>query len=233
MDKSAEKWLKDYESAERLVQNVSQNLNERSKYPKSSTNYSKLSSNIRNAISNLDTSANALARGLDETRAKANITQQEFNRRQNLLNQLRRNQKQFEQALRDDSSSQKDALMYGGSSEINETVGENRDTEGIGSEQLLHMHDRVIAEQDQGLETLSHIIKNQRQIALTIGNEVDRQNDMMDSMGNRMDQVHDRLIRETKHVRLISFKSGTCGLWMIIVLLLIAIIVIAAIPKVK
>ena len=35
--------------------------------------------------------------------------------------------------------------MYGGTSEINERVGENRDTEGISSEQLMHMHDRIIA----------------------------------------------------------------------------------------
>ena len=47
--------------------------------------------------------------------------------------------------------------MYGGSSEINETIGENRDTEGIGSEQLLHMHDRIIA--GKSLTGLQHLLK--------------------------------------------------------------------------
>lgn len=54
---------------------------------------------------------------------------------------------------------------------------------------------------------------------------------MIDSMEDKMDRIHERLVKETKNIRLIDRASGTCGLWMLIVLLLIAIIVIVAIPK--
>lgn len=42
MSKSSEKWLTEYESIERLVQTISKNLNERSKFPSSSSNYRKV-----------------------------------------------------------------------------------------------------------------------------------------------------------------------------------------------
>ncbi len=42
MSKSSEKWLSDYETIERLVQTISKNLNERIKYPSSSSNYNKV-----------------------------------------------------------------------------------------------------------------------------------------------------------------------------------------------
>ena len=42
MSKSSEKWLSDYETIERLVQSISKNLNERIKYPSSSSNYNKV-----------------------------------------------------------------------------------------------------------------------------------------------------------------------------------------------
>jgi len=44
---SSEKWLNDYKTIERLVQTISQNLSERSKYPKTSSNYGKISLSVR------------------------------------------------------------------------------------------------------------------------------------------------------------------------------------------
>ena len=53
---------------------------------------------------------------------------------------------------------------------------ENDFTNNLSSNQLMAQHDQIMAQQDRGLDTLSHIISNQKQIALTIGNEVDKQN---------------------------------------------------------
>lgn len=50
-------------------------------------------------------------------------------------------------------------------------------------------------------------------------------------MGEKTVLLQTRIEKETKGIRLVSRKSATCGLWMLVVFLLIAIIVIAAIPK--
>ncbi len=58
-------------------------------------------------------------------------------------------------------------------------------TAQMSSDQLLAYQERVLADQDRGLENLSAIIGNQKRIATTIGSEVDRQNVMIDSMGKK------------------------------------------------
>jgi hypothetical protein len=60
-------------------------------------------------------------------------------------------------------------------------------TVNMSSDQLFAYQERVLADQDKGLETLSAIIGNQKRIATTIGNEVERQNVMIDSMGKHKD----------------------------------------------
>ena len=44
-------------------------------------------------------------------------------------------------------------------------------TAAMSNEQVLQYQDRMIADQDRGLENLSAIIGNQKRIATTIGNE--------------------------------------------------------------
>ncbi len=88
-----------------------------------------------------------------------------------------------------------------------------------------------LKEQDRGLDTLAHVIRNQKQIASTIGTEVDRQNVLIDSMGDKIDRLQDRIVDETKRIRFIDKKSTTCGIWFVIFILFLAIIIIVAIPK--
>ncbi len=57
-------------------------------------------------------------------------------------------------------------------------------TAAMSNEQVLQYQDRMIADQDRGLENLSAIIGNQKRIASTIGNEVDRQNGKRTEIAN-------------------------------------------------
>jgi syntaxin 8 len=106
---------------------------------------------------------------------------------------------------------------------------ETDETRDLHADQILLNHDAIIAQQDRGLEALSGIVKSQKYIANTIGSEINRQNVMIDDMGDKMDNVNDRLINNTQKIRFVDRKSSTCGIWLLIVFLLIAIIVIAAI----
>ena len=101
-------------------------------------------------------------------------TQKEFSRCCGLVNQLKTNEIQYDKYLRDDVSSFEN--NQNSSSSLWGDVNENQFTNNLSSDQLLAQHDHIIAQQDRGLDTLSHIISNQKQIALTIGSEVDRQN---------------------------------------------------------
>jgi len=238
MDRSSE-WLKFYDSVVLVANTISKHLADRNKYPKSSTTYRKLTVSARSLLGKLSADVVALSRALDEASNQGALTQPEITRRVAQINKLKTSEKQFEQTLRDGStSSQSRDGLFGGmaSSSANadldaNTVIETSETNVFSSDQLLQHHDRILLEQDRGLDTLTGIVRNQRHVATTIGNEVDRQNVLIDNMGDKMEQVHERLVDGTKKMRLIDRTSGTCGLWMIVILLFVAILVILFIPK--
>lgn len=67
-------------------------------------------------------------------------------------------------------------MLLPNSSEMDDLINENAYTRDISSDQLLLQQDKILVDQDKGIETLSTIIRSQKQIAITIGNEVDKQN---------------------------------------------------------
>ncbi|XP_035695577.1 syntaxin-8-like [Branchiostoma floridae] len=86
-------------------------------------------------------------------------------------------------------------------------------------------------EQDQGLDVLSTIIARQKQLGQAIGDEVDLQNELIDDIQTGVAKTDARLLKETRHVKIVDKKSANCGMIVVIVLLLIAIVVVACIPK--
>ena len=58
--------------------------------------------------------------------------------------------------------------------------------------------------------------------------EVTQQNDLIDDIDDRVENVNQRLLDTTSNVRVVSKKDRTCGYWVIILLLAIAIIAVLA-----
>ena len=58
--------------------------------------------------------------------------------------------------------------------------------------------------------------------------EVTQQNDLIDDIDDRVENVNQRLLDTTSNVRVVSKRDKTCGYWVIILLLAIAIIAVLA-----
>ena len=58
--------------------------------------------------------------------------------------------------------------------------------------------------------------------------EVTQQNDLIDDIDDRVENVNQRLLDTTGNIRVVSKKDRTCGYWVIILLLAIAIIAVLA-----
>jgi len=106
---------------------------------------------------------------------------------------------------------------------------EAQHTRGHSVPQLREQQYQIIEEQDRGLEALSEVISRQKQIATVIGSEVDYQNDLIEDITDHVDRTRDRLVGETGRVRTIDSKDKTCGYWIVIIVLLLAIVIIASI----
>ncbi|KAJ8318316.1 hypothetical protein KUTeg_003407 [Tegillarca granosa] len=87
---------------------------------------------------------------------------------------------------------------------------EPEEFQGVSNEAIRQQQQHIIREQDQGLESLSHVIARQKEMATDIGNEVDSQNVLIDEITDHVDRTGERLIKETRHIRIVDRKSNTC-----------------------
>ena len=59
-----------------------------------------------------------------------------------------------------------------------------------------------------------------------IFNEITQQNDLIDDIDDRVENVNQRLINTNDNISVVSKKDRTCGYWIIILILFIAIVVV-------
>ncbi|XP_030380112.1 syntaxin-8 [Scaptodrosophila lebanonensis] len=87
----------------------------------------------------------------------------------------------------------------------------------------------MMKQQDNSLEVLSATISRQREIATRLGNEVEDQNTILDNLANSMDRVDTRVQVETRSLSQVNRRDGTCGYWIVIIALFLAILVVVLI----
>ncbi|KAG9468503.1 hypothetical protein GDO78_022595, partial [Eleutherodactylus coqui] len=88
---------------------------------------------------------------------------------------------------------------------------EPEETQGLGIGELRQHQQRMIAEQDAGLDALSSIISRQKQMGYDIGNELDEQNEIIDDLTNLVENTDTKVRHQTRRVKLVDQKSGSCG----------------------
>ncbi|KAL1780909.1 syntaxin-8 [Sigmodon hispidus] len=107
---------------------------------------------------------------------------------------------------------------------------EPEETRGLGFDELRQQQQKIIQEQDTGLDALSSIISRQKQMGQEIGNELDEQNEIIDDLANLVENTDEKLHTEARRVTLVDRKSTSCGMVMVILLLLVATVVVAVWP---
>ncbi|XP_061181988.1 syntaxin-8-like [Saccostrea echinata] len=232
---ASDTWLAEYDACARLGQTLMENITERNKHSRTSSQYTKLSAHIRVSMKQFTQSLNKLKQNLVRASSSYHITQREVERRQMMMDNLTTKEKQIDQAFKNEASASRSSLMGGGASGFGGrdpwgVRDEPEEYEGMDNQGIAQQQQTIIQEQDRGLESLSKVISRQKQMAIDIGNEVDSQNDLIDDIGDHMDQTKTRLIKETRHIRIVDRKSATCAYWVAIILIFIAIIVILIVP---
>ncbi|XP_059476354.1 syntaxin-8 [Neocloeon triangulifer] len=218
IDVDSDPWQSELRGCENLSYEITEFLSTRSREPNRTTdNYARLSTNIRVRLKQFSVQIQQLENGP----LPRLITGEERERRmrevETLKSRLVRLQNQFEDRVNHPRIPE----YAEQSSSIQRPFGE-----ASGAIEIKGQMKTLEEEQDKGLEALSKIVSRQKQIAETIGGEVETQNEILDDLAVRIDSTDTNLVTETRHVAIIDRKDATCGYWVIIILLLIAIIVV-------
>ncbi|XP_064637880.1 syntaxin-8-like [Lineus longissimus] len=226
-------WLKQYESCSRHGQELMEMVNEKKVQERQGANTAKISSQIRNGIKQFSQDFNKLRQDLIRT---ANyISSRESEIRQAMLDKLATQEKRLQQAMSNDGPGSGRAgllgpAQYGGASGLSHDPWQDNTANDMSIGEIRDQQQTMIKEQDDGLDALHQVVLRQKMMASDIGNELDVHNDLIDDITDHTDRTNERLIKETRHIKIVDKKSNTCCYWVVAILLFIAIVVIAVVP---
>lgn len=226
-------WEKEFESANKLHIDLLGILGERDQLPKNSQAYGKLSYQLRQNQNQLLSETQSLKAHLERLSDRKQLTFREKERRNLLIEDLISKHRQIQETIKISSIAVRNDLLSGNQMYAATQVPSTSSgmDEYVQPEEMKQIQAKVLAEQDKGLETLSEIIRRQKQMAHAIGDEVESQNDIIDNIADHVDLTRDQMARQTTQINLVERKDRTCGYWVVIISLFLAIVILASIPK--
>ncbi|KAA0713125.1 Syntaxin-8 [Triplophysa tibetana] len=233
---SQDSWSQNYDATCRMTQEIAENTHERNRQQRTGGNPAKLNMTLRASLQKLKQNVAQLRENLMRDAAQRHIMQAEADRRQNLVDDLSTREKRLNAFFKGDITEEersRSTLMTGnraGATVNPWVVNETEETRGLSFGEIRQQQQQIVEAQDAGLDALAAVISRQKQMGQEIGNELDEHNEIIDDITQLVDKTDSRIKHETHKVKLVENKSASCGMQVVIVLLLIAIIVVAVWP---
>ncbi|XP_054153955.1 syntaxin-8-like isoform X2 [Oppia nitens] len=230
---TSDQWLTDYDIIDENGNELMHKISQRNQFPKNSIAFSRTDIQVQQMMKNFSQRLSQLQQQLIQNSKSNQLTTAEMERRQRLVDNLNYRYKQMEISLANPDADRSALLgnqsqsIYGTNGNQDIERGETTADRNLTSQQYQQQRQLLMREQDKGLESLSEIIERQKHLAQGISSEIDIQNEIIDDIGDAMDQTNDRLLRNTRNIRKVGLKSGTCCYWVIITLLFVAIITVS------
>lgn len=98
---------------------------------------------------------------------------------------------------------------------------------GEPNQDYLTLERQAIRDHEAGLDKLGEAIKRQKYIAGEIATEVEVHNEILDDIDVGLTKTGDNLRKNVRNINIITKKSSTCGLWLMIVILAAIILALA------
>lgn len=220
-------WHKDYEHAKQLAQDITGLIQERNlKHPDGGPQGSRMTAAARRKISSLGSAIEALHELLGSSRE---ITDNERNRRRDMIRNLRTQRENLLQALkREQAAANRASLLDGG---VGGRVGPPRETDqtaALENSQLIGLQQQIMKQQDQELEQIEEAVHNTKHVAKAINEEVDLQIRLLDNLEEEVDVVHSRMGAAAKRVKSVLSQSSECRWWCMIMVLVVAVVALLA-----
>lgn len=219
-----ESWIGAYGALEQTGDSVMELITERNRVLSGGGEALKVSAKIRQAQNNFNYDLAALERELKADRTSKQISPKEYDRRNNMLNEMKVRKLQISKAFEATRATGSSPL---GVSNRGYEPEENEQTQGYSNRELLTQQQDHIQEQDKGLLRISNIVQRQKEIGIAIGDEIDGQNEIIEEITEKTDGVGGRINRQTRATKHVSRKEGNvCGYWITIILLFVSIIAV-------
>jgi SYP5 family syntaxin len=230
-----ESWVKEFEGAKNLAQEVIELIQERNVNSSTGPEASRKTATARRKLGTLGTEIDRLLKWLESDQASG-LSESEKNRRRDMLHDLRSRREQMQYALKRSSGhSERDALFQGKPSGSNSGVSQQaKETEAtavLDTRGLLSLQQQIMKNQDMELEHMEKAIGNTKHIAVAIGEEVDLQTRLLDDLQDDVDVTNMRMRAATSRVKQIikassTWKGGFCIFILIVTMVTLLVLIL-------
>ncbi|CAK9163887.1 unnamed protein product [Ilex paraguariensis] len=208
MASSTDSWIKEYNEALRLADDINGMISERSSLPGSGPEVQRHSSAIRRKITILGTRLDSLQSLLSKLHGKQPLTTKEMNRRNDILSNLRSKVNQMAATLNMSNFANRDNLL---GPESKEADAMSRTT-GLDNYGIVGLQRQVMREQDEGLEKLEETVISTKHIALAVNEELDLHTRLIDNLDQHVDVTDSRLQRVQRKLAILNKRTkGGCS----------------------
>ncbi|KAK4275390.1 hypothetical protein QN277_018482 [Acacia crassicarpa] len=208
MASSSDSWMKEYNEAVKLADDISGMISERNSFPTSGPEAQRHASAIRRKITILGTRLDSLQSLLSKLPGKQPISDKELNRRRDMIANLRSKVNQMASALNMSHFANRDSLL---GPDTKQPDAMSR-TVGLDNSGLVGLQRQVMREQDEGLEKLEQTVTSTKHIALAVNEELDLHTRLIDDLDQHVDVTDSRLQRVQKNLAILNKRTkGGCS----------------------
>ncbi|PSR95538.1 Syntaxin-52 like [Actinidia chinensis var. chinensis] len=208
MASSADPWVREYNEAVKLADDINGMISERSSLAASGPEAQRHASAIRRKITILGTRLDSLLSLLGKLPGKQPLTEKEMNRRKDMLANLRTKVNQMASTLNMSTFGNRDSLL---GPEIKTADAMSR-TNGLDNSGIVGLQRQIMREQDEGLEKLEETVLSTKHIALAVNEELDLHTRLIDSLDEHVDVTDSRLQRVQKKLAILNKRTkGGCS----------------------
>ncbi|MBA0705654.1 hypothetical protein Golax_017834, partial [Gossypium laxum] len=176
---SSDTWIKEYNEAARIADDINGMISERISLPASGPETQRHASAIRRKITILGTRLDGLQSLLSRPTGKP-LTDKEMNRRKDMVANLRSKANQMASAFNMSNFANRESLL-------------GPETKQDAMSRTVGLDNSGLVEQDEGLEKLEETVMSTKHIALAVNEELDLHTRLIDDLDEHVDVTDSRL----------------------------------------
>ncbi|XP_051128910.1 syntaxin-52-like isoform X2 [Andrographis paniculata] len=189
MAASGDPWVREYNEAVKLADDINSMISERSSLPSTGPEAQRHTSAIRRKITILGTRLDSLQSLLSKVPGNQSLSEKEMNRRRDMANNLRSKVNQMASTLNMSNFANRDSLL---GPEIKPVDAMSR-AAGLDNHGVVGLQRQIMKEQDEGLEKLEETVVSTKHIALAVNEELDLHTRLIDNLDEHVEVTNSRL----------------------------------------
>ncbi|XP_039146315.1 syntaxin-52-like [Dioscorea cayenensis subsp. rotundata] len=220
-------WMKEFNEASKLADDISTMISERKSLLPSGPETQRHTSAIRRKLTILGTRLDTLDSLLSDLPTKRAITEREVHKREDLLSNLKSKTKQMASTLNMSNFVDREDLL----GPSNRSVEEINRIAGLDNTGIVGLQRQIMKEQDEGLEELGETVLSTKHIALAVNEELNLHTRLIETLDQQVDVTDSRLQRVQKRLAILNRRTTGCCSCMRLLYSVVAIVILIIIAS--